>query len=48
MQRLHTDPWSLDPVATAANNRLGLLLGLGVLTIFGLILGTGIFILSVG
>ncbi|MBA49617.1 MAG: hypothetical protein CMI51_11415 [Paracoccus sp.] len=34
--------------ATAANNRLGLLLGLGVLTIFGLILGTGIFILSVG
>ena len=32
----------------SARNRLGLLLGLGALTIFGLIIGTGVFILSVG
>lgn len=31
-----------------ASNRLGLLLGLGALTMFGLIIGTGVFIVSVG
>lgn len=32
----------------AASGRLGLLLGLGALTIFGLIIGTGIFVVSMG
>ena len=33
---------------SAASNRLGILLGLGALTMFGLIIGTGIFVVSLG
>lgn len=34
--------------AAEARNRLGLLLGLGALTMFGLVIGTGVFVVSLG
>lgn len=41
-------PCDEGPARGAASNRLGLLLGAAVLMIFGLIIGTGVFIVSLG